>query len=569
MNTFARALTILLMTAGVAAGSRAEDNPRPGIPRGMQGTDPAFAFALIPFDRGEEWEFPQESRDPGYALYRDGYRLILDEQWGEARKKFGEMIRRYPHSSYLDDARFWSAYSWKFSDRKKALEEYARFMKDFPSSNYFDDAVSEYQRLGGKAGSIVRDVPQGIPEAAFRIAELEKKLAQIQERLIIRVPQPPRISFAPRGEEPGIRLKAEALRALTRSPEDEKAFAVLRETALDTTEPMDIRMVALDGARRFRIGGVGKFLLDVVRNGQDVRFRMMAIEGLRNTPAPENQAVVGTLRALALDQSEPADLRMSALQTLERGDREQFPRILSQIAKADGEVRLQISALQYLSQQQAGERKEAEHVLQEVATDRNRDPAVREVALFGLRQLSAASDLLIELAKTDPQERVRLAAVYSLGSSFQENPEVINQALEGLAADRTQPRLVRQTALSQLGERGKAFDADFLATLASGEPDEDIQQMAIHVLGKVAQGRAKSFAVLTSLFRSIPDDRLGSKDVLLFSVASIGNDEAVDFLASVAQSDASAPLRERAVYYLGNIGSEKARNALLEILRHR
>ncbi len=568
MNTFANALTLLLMTAGIAAASRAEDSPRPGIPRGMQSTDPALTFTMISFEPGEEWELPQESRDPGYALYRDGYRLILDEQWGEARKKFGELIRRYPRSSYLDDARFWSAYSWKFSDRKKALDEYARFMKDFPSSNYFDDAVSEYQRLGGKTGETVRVVPQGIPEAAYRIAELEKKLQEIQERLIIRVPQPPRIPVAPRGTEPAIRMKAEALRALTRSPEDEKAFAVLRETALDTTQPMEIRMVALDGARRFRIGGVGTFLLDVVRNSQDLRFRMMAMEGLRITPAPETQAIFGSLRSLALDQLEPAELRMSALQVLERGDREGFPKVLSQIAKSDRQAGLQINALQYLSHQQAGERGEAADVLQEVAMDRNRDPAVREVALFGLRQLSAASEFLIQTAKTDPQERVRLAAVYSLGSSFQENPEVVNQALEDLAADRTQPRLVRQTALSQLGERGKALDAGFLATLASGEPDEDIQQMAIHVLGKVAQGRAKSFAVLTSLFRSIPDDRLGSKDVLLFSVASIGNDEAVDFLASVARSNASDSLRERAVYYLGNIGTEKARNALLEILRH-
>ncbi len=567
MNASAKILTAVLLMAGMASGTRAEHRPRSPLPPRAPDPGPALACALIPAENADEWTFPQESRDPGYVLYRDGYSLILDEQWGEARKKFAELMRRYPRSEYRDDARFWNAYSWKFNDRKKALDEYARFMKDFPSSNYFDDAVSEYQRLGGVTRTTAREGPGGIPDAAFRIAEMEKKLAEIQERLAVRIPHAPRSPLLPGSDQPRTRLKAEALRALTRSPDDKKAFAVLKETALDTTQPAEIRMVALDGARRFRLPEVGEFLMDVVRNCRTMRFRLMAMEGLRATPAAENPSVVGFLRSLALDQRESAELRISALQVLQREDHEQFAGILSQIAKSDHQVTLQISALQYLSQRQQGEPTEAADVLREVALDRNRDPAVREIALFGLRQLSGplASEILIRTAKTDPQERVRLAAVYSLGTAFQDDPAAVGRALEELAADRAQPRLVRQTALAQLGERG--LDTDFLATLASGEPDEAIQQMAIHVLGKGVRGKEKSLSTLTSLFRSIPDDRLQSKDVLLFSVASIGNDDAVDFLASVARSNTSDPLRERAVYYLGNIGTEKARGALLEILR--
>jgi HEAT repeat protein len=261
---------------------------------------------------------------------------------------------------------------------------------------------------------------------------------------------------------------------------------------------------------------------------------------------------------------------MSALQVLQQGDREQFPEVLAQIARSDRQKLLQINALRYLSQQRQVERQEAANVLREVALDRSRDPEVREVALFGLQQLTGpqASSILIETAKTDPQERVRLAAVYSLGSSATENTAPVNRALEELAADRTQPRLVRQTALARLGDQSRKIDVNFFSTLASSEPDEGIQEMAIHVLGKKAQGNAGSFSVLTGLFRSIPDERLQSKDVLLFSVASIGNDEAVDFLAAVARQNSSEALRERAVYYLGSIGTEKARSALLEILQN-
>ena len=47
----------------------------------------------------------------------------------------------------------------------------------------------------------------------------------------------------------------------------------------------------------------------------------------------------------------------------------------------------------------------------------------------------------------------------------------------------------------------------------------------------------------------------------------MGNDKAVDFLKNVAMSDEDFDLRRDAVYYLGNIGGEKARSALYEILK--
>ncbi len=568
MSPFASVPVALLLISGVAEGARADDPQIAALPGMLTGL--SLASKPLPPGCAEDWEPPQERRDPGYTLYREGYTLILEERWSEARKKFNELLRRYPRSEYRDDARFWNAYSWKFSDRTKALQEYQRFIQDFPSSNYFDDAVSEYQRLGGQSRVTSRGGAREIPEAAFRIAEMEKKLMEIQERLsrqLMRFPQPP---LPPREEEPRSQRKLETLRALTRSPEDEKAFAVLKETALDTAQLPDVRLAALDDARRFRVPGVGEFLLDVVRNERDLRFRLVALEGLRATPASEPRFILDALRSLTLNRGEPAELRMSALQVLEREDREEFPGFLLQIVKSDPQSALQIGALQYLSREPRGERSEATKTLQELALDRTRDPAVREIALFGLRQLDAPQvfEVLIETAKTDPQERVRLAAVYSLGTPSHDNTAVINRALEELAADRKQPRLVRQTALAQLARSGSPPDMKFLVSLASGEPDEEIQQWAIHVLGTVAEGKEKSLATLTSLFGSIPATRLRSKDVLLFSIASIGNDRAVDFLASVARSDTSEALRERAVYYLGNIGTEKARGALLEILRN-
>ncbi|MER3523613.1 MAG: hypothetical protein C4326_05965 [Ignavibacteria bacterium] len=53
----------------------------------------------------------------------------------------------------------------------------------------------------------------------------------------------------------------------------------------------------------------------------------------------------------------------------------------------------------------------------------------------------------------------------------------------------------------------------------------------------------------------------------MYAIAEIGNEKAVDFLASVARTHERVELRSDAVYYLGSIGSEKSRAALLRILK--
>jgi HEAT repeat protein len=55
--------------------------------------------------------------------------------------------------------------------------------------------------------------------------------------------------------------------------------------------------------------------------------------------------------------------------------------------------------------------------------------------------------------------------------------------------------------------------------------------------------------------------------MIVYEVADVGNDRAVEFLLRVAKSDADYNLRSDAVYYLGNIGGDKARTALYEILK--
>src|SRR5512140_2661222 len=85
--------------------------------------------------------------DPAYNDYRDGYRLILEERWADARKKFDQLLRKYKKSEYRDDAAYWTAYALKHVDARKAAQAYQEFFRKYPGSNYVDDAVADYAEL--------------------------------------------------------------------------------------------------------------------------------------------------------------------------------------------------------------------------------------------------------------------------------------------------------------------------------------------------------------------------------------------------------------------------------------
>jgi HEAT repeat protein len=53
----------------------------------------------------------------------------------------------------------------------------------------------------------------------------------------------------------------------------------------------------------------------------------------------------------------------------------------------------------------------------------------------------------------------------------------------------------------------------------------------------------------------------------LYALAVIGDDRAIDFVAQVARSSKNRPLRDDAIFYLGNIGTDRARQALLKIVK--
>jgi len=318
--------------------------------------------------------------DPGYAMYKDGYALVLEEKWREARKKFAELTAQHPRSEYMDDAHYWSAYSLKHIDRKAALEAYEKFIEAYPKSSYCDDAMAD--------------------------------LNDLRPQAYVRAPRGAGVAIAPVTPRPGHAPMAPSMRSMERA--------------------------------------------------MKLELRQMSRAGR------------GLLAPLPF-----------------RG-----------------------------------------HALEE--------------------------DL-------DPATRLKMEALYALGETTEDDKSYTT--LKDVALDMSQPRPLREAAMDALTNFSKHDVLQVFVEIATRDTNMDIQGFAIDFIGEHGSDKNQRVTVLADLYRSLPRSRADQRETIVYTIADVGNDKAVDFLKTVALSDANYDLRRDAVYYLGNIGGEKARSALYEILK--
>jgi tetratricopeptide (TPR) repeat protein len=165
----------------------------------------------------------------------------------------------------------------------------------------------------------------------------------------------------------------------------------------------------------------------------------------------------------------------------------------------------------------------------------------------------------------DAKTRLKLDALSALG----ENTEDVKafQTLKEIALDTKQPLILRKQALSQLsGFKNQDIDALYL-DLAKRDTSQDIQVLAIENIGEGSDDKVKTVQTLGQLYNSLPAKHEDQRAAALYRIADVGNDQAIDFLSKIARTDSDYDMRSDAVYYLGNIGGEKARGVLYDILK--
>jgi len=168
----------------------------------------------------------------------------------------------------------------------------------------------------------------------------------------------------------------------------------------------------------------------------------------------------------------------------------------------------------------------------------------------------------------DPDLQLRINALDAMTAGKRD--ESAFKALHDIALDPRQPIPIRHVALNSLTEFPRNDPGAVFLSVANRDTNETIQRIAIELFAASNRSRDDRRERLMEMFRRFEKSspqRVGALSTALYGLAAIGDDPAIDFIAHIARSGSTQPLRSDAIYYLGNIGTDRARKALFKIVR--
>ncbi len=346
------------------------------------------AAAFPPFMAGQEARaaaaspvafLPQPTGpdDPAFTLYREGYSAVLAEAWEQARRAFAELEQRFPESPFADDAAYWTAFSWKSSDREKAATLYRKLLRTYPASPYVSDAVSDLKLMevelrvarvrirvphppDGDRLVIVSEELQRLRREFDRQREISNKTMQQHvmtfydgDTLFVRVPVPP-LHITPElvpPVDPQVRVRIEALQMLAERAGSAQMYRTLREVALDKQQPALLRQAAIMKLGKFTREDNGAVLLDVAADDADRDIQSTAIEvyarSVPDKPRAVERLVTLFRRFDAAGESRDAPLGTTLYAIASVGDTHATD-FLVQLARSHPREEIRSSAVFYL-----------------------------------------------------------------------------------------------------------------------------------------------------------------------------------------------------------------------------
>ena len=322
------------------------------------------------------------------------------------------------------------------------------------------------------------------------------------------------------------------------------------------------------------------YLDDVVADIAELRARA--------TIAPDDSAKSTALRDLmsSLPQVAPTPAPgvshySMSIRRLERAMHHQFfwggmggmsPELFAETMEADRKpldrrTRLKIQAIRALGE--IPDDPKSFSTLKDIALDPGEPRPLRSVALSSLARFKNPDliPVLVRVAEHDTDVTVQGSAVYCIASTAPDKDttiDILSQVYEKTPADRTRQR---QTILYVIGTVGSDRAVTFLAHVARTSENPEISLTAIDGIGEAGKDKNTVVETLVSLYRETPQKKTDLRETILYTVADVGNDRAVDFLGDVALNDPDYDARDNAVSLLGNIGGERARNVLYRVLK--
>jgi HEAT repeat protein len=314
----------------------------------------------------------------------------------------------------------------------------------------------------------------------------------------------------------------------------------------------------------------------------------MLIDSAANRSSAQSSVGSGSTRSCP-EPDDVGDDRIEALKALLQMDADRAMPILKQVlARRDPcSAVLRRTAVFLVSQKQTSE---TANILMGVARD-DPDQEVREQAVFWLSQVPGSTPLLEGILRGNADEGVKEKALFSIS---QQNDPRAQQILRDFALRENEDSDLREKAIFWLGQRSSSENTQFLRTLYSRLTNEDLKEKVLFSLSqqrgagneqwlmsivvdpkedvelrKKALFWAGQSGVATAELAGLYD-RLGDteiKDHMIFVLSQRQKDPAANNkLFDIAKNEKDPELRKKAIFWLGQSRDPRAQQFLIDLI---
>ena len=510
------------------------------------------------------------------SLYRAAREALGRGDYRQAESLFRRFTSTYTKSSYFNDARYYEAFALYraggTADLRRARQVLGTLRGDTTrevANTLRRDALSLDTRICGELAQrgdekCAREVRERADTTSFgAVVRGAVDVAMATARDAMNSPEVARAmgeaqAAAVDAAREGTRAAAEAMR----SPEVQRAIAEAGQQAARASS--DAARAVADGLR-----GTAATMEGV---GEGLSMSMSMGSSRRRDPNCRDS---------------DDDERVIALNALQQMDAERaLPTLRKVMARRDAcSETLRRRAVFLIGQRKSPE---AGDLLVSVArTDPDAD--VREEAVHWLSRVGGdrAVDFLRDVARSDTSVALRKRAVFSLAQSREPRAR---ETLRALASSRETTAEVRGEAIYWLGSRATDGDAEFVRRLFPSLESRELKERAIAALARQKDNaswlaeiardgreplevrrsalaqvtRSATVPQLIAMWDGMKEKEL--KEPLILALARRKEPEALDKLIAIARSDADRDVRKSAVFWLSRSTDPKAFVFLQELI---
>jgi HEAT repeats/Tetratricopeptide repeat len=366
--------------------------------------------------------------------FREGRDLIDKEEWKKATEKFKEIACDCPEDKYVDAALYWLAFCQKkqkaFNEMDKTLDI---LLRNYPSSSWADDArVMKYEQLSAVASTssrpyVIRNFPTETTAAAlFAITPLERedeiKLAAFQ-------------SLFSANPKRAIEIMGEMLQGNSRASETLKREAVRSLRSLKYLYPSEYGIPTVIGGSASKpktdnLPQLRETLFKGYQTEPSVKVRAEVIYALASLNDEQSTAYI--VRLYSSEQNR--ELKKAVINSFGSSNyfalasatskNDDFEKLL-EIVRTEKDSEFRGLALSNLRRFSGWSAKDGviELLSQMYDSENDEEFKLTIIRAFSASKENSAVSKLLNIAKSDKSDKMRLAAIRSLRTS--DNPEIL------------------------------------------------------------------------------------------------------------------------------------------------